>query len=182
MKALAALATITIAAAIGFAPATAAERTARLSDPAISGSSKNVTVVLRQVRKPDIAPVRQGDSLGLSRVERDDIRATVRGQIQALASRDAQEAFAYLAPVTKDFFADSNNFLQVLNRQMVPMMHAKRFLMAELEREATDAVQTVVLTGPRNHEWLAKFKVERQPDGSWRVKGCQMELVRGQRI
>lgn len=182
MKALAALATITIVAAIGFAPATATDRTAKLSDPAISGTSKNVTVVLRQVRKPDMAPVVNLDRLGLSRVEREDIRATVRGQIQALVSRDAQQAFAYLAPVTKDYFADSKNFIQVLSRQMVPMMHAKRFLMAELEREATDAVQTVVLTGPHNHEWLAKFKVERQPDGTWRVKGCHIELAKGQRV
>ena len=81
-------------------------------------------------------------------------------------------------PARKDMLV----VLSTLNRQMIPMMHAKRFLMAELEREATDAVQTVVLTGPKNHEWLARFKVERQPDGSWRVKSCHMELAKGQRI
>ena len=182
MKALAALATITIVAAIGFAPTTAAERTARLTDPAATGSGRNVTVALRQQRAPDPESVRSIHGLGLSEVERDHIRATVRAQIQALASRNADQAFSYLAPVTKDFFSDSDNFLQTLNRQMIPMMYAKRFLMAELEREALDAVQTVVLTGPKNHEWLARFKVERQPDGSWRVKSCHMELAQGQRI
>lgn len=184
MKALAALATITIVAAIGFVPTTAAERTARLTDPAATGLGTNVTIALRQPRalEHESESVRSLHGLGLSEVERDHIRAAVRGQIQALASRDAEQAFSYLAPVTKDFFSDSNNFLSTLNRQMIPMMHAKRFLMAELEREATDAVQTVLLTGPKNHEWLARFKVERQPDGSWRVKSCHMELAKGQRI
>ena len=182
MKALAALATITIVAATGVVLATAAERTARLTDPAVTSPGKNVTVALRQPRAPDPVSVRSLNSLGLSEVERNHIRAAVRGQIHALASRDADQAFSYLAPGTKDFFSDPTNFLQTLNRQMIPMMHAKRFLMAELEREALDAVQTVVLTGPKNNEWLARFKVERQPDGSWRVKSCHMELAKGQRI
>jgi hypothetical protein len=182
MKALAALATITIVAATGVVLATAAERTARLTDPAITSPGRNVTVALRQPRAPDPVSVRSLNALGLSRVERGHIHAAVRGQIHALASRDAEQAFSYLAPGTKDFFSDSNNFIGTLSRQMVPMMHAKRFLMAGLEREALDAVQTVVLTGPKNHEWLARFKVQRQPDGSWRVKSCHMELVKGQRI
>jgi len=180
MKIHAALATIMIAAAIGGTPANAAEKTARLSDPATTGTVYERAGILKETRLGgDDSALSKRDS-GLSGVERGDIQAAVRGQIQALASRDADQAFSFLAPLTQQFFVDAPTFLTTLNQKIIPVMYAKRFALTGLEREAGDAVQHVVFTGPKNHEWLARFKVERQPDGGWLVKGCHVELARGQ--
>jgi hypothetical protein len=180
MKIHAALATIIIAAAIGPLPANAADKTARLSDPATTGTVYDRTGVLQEARLGDDASALSQRDSGLSGVERGDIQAAVRGQIQALATRNADAAFSFLSPLAQQFFVDPPTFLTTLNRQMIPVMYAKRFALTGLEREAGDAVQHVVFTGPKNHEWVARFKVERQPDGAWLVKGCHVELARGQ--
>jgi len=181
MKTHAALATIMIAAAIGVAPANAAERTASLIAPASPGSSYTGADVIRQARlsAPDVSAFRRG---GFSALERERVEAAVRTEIAALAARDADRAYALLAPAARTFFTDAPTFLNTLNQQMIPVMYAKRFTLIGLEREAGDAVQHVIFTGPKNHEWLARFRLQRQSDGSWLVRGCQVEFAQGQQI
>lgn len=180
MKTQAALATIIIAAAIGIMPANAAEKTARLTVPAAPEALAARVGVFREIalRMPDAEA--EARNAGLSGVERDAIRSVVRNQINALAARDAERAYSHLSPLTKGFFQDASTFLATLNQQMIPMMYAKDFALIALEREATDAVQHVIFTGPNNREWLARFKVERQSDGAWQIKSCQVELALGQ--
>lgn len=176
MKTQAALATIMIAAAIGVSPANAAERMANLMTPAAPDAVREHTGIVKEARLS--VPSRK--AVGWSELERQQIETVVRGQIHALSKRKADQAYALLAPIAQRFFIDAPTFLSTLNQQMIPVMYAKEFVMTGLDREADDAIQHVVFTGPKNHEWLARFKVERQPDGAWLVKGCQVELAHGQ--
>ena len=158
--------------------ASATEKTAKLTDPATTGAAvQTAPRDLVEVRAPAALP----DRLGLSALERDGIRAAVRGQIRALAAHDAEDAFSYLTPLIKDHFASAGRFLQTVSRDLAPVVKARQFALTGLEREASDAIQHVVFTGPAGGEWLARFKLARQPDGRWRIKSCHVEAAEGHR-
>ena len=175
MKFLAVIATLAITVAVGTTGAQAAERTARLDDPALTGQAG---IALGKAREMVSLPPRVGRT-GLSTLEIDRIRASIRGHLRAATARDAKRLYETLTPVIKDYYRDSNTFLRVLMTQLKPLANAKNFSFARIEREADDAVQSVILTGPKGHEWLAKFKLQRQSDGAWGIMGCQIEALQG---
>ena len=175
MKFLAALATLAITVVIGTADAQAAERTAKLDDPALSGQAR---IAPGGALEKASLPARVGRT-GLSTLEIDRIRASIRGHLHAATARDAQRLYDTLTPVIKDYYSNSNTFLNVLTTQLKPLANAKNFSFARIEREANDAVQSVILTGPKGREWLAKFKLQRQSDGVWAIMGCQVEALQG---
>lgn len=175
MKFLAALATLAITVAIGTADAQAAERTAKLDDPALTGQAG---IAPGGAREKVSLPASVGRT-GLSTLEIDRIRSSIRGHLHAATARDAERLFDTLTPVIKDYYGNSNAFLSILTKQLEPLANAKNFSFTSIEREANDAVQSVILTGPKGHEWLATFKLQRQSDGVWAIRGCQVEAFQG---
>lgn len=184
MKGLTALVTaLGLAAIIGANDAGAADRTARLNDPATTGPTETIErIAPREGRLEKTAVPLPARPLGLSDIEQNGIREAIRGQIRALAARDAKGAFAYLAPSTKSYFADAGTFLGTLMTQIQPLANASKYTFAHIDRLATDAVQDVVVAGPKGGEWLARFTLERQPDGSWGIKSCKVEPLVGKPI
>lgn len=183
MKALAALATLGLAVAICASDADAEDKTARLTDPATPGALTREARLPPVERRLDADPSRTIPStIGLSDVELNGIRAAIRGQLVALAARDADKAFSYLAPGIQDFFAKPAAFLRKLTADLKPLANATGYAFADIEREATDAIQSVVLADGSGQEWLARFTMERQPDGRWGIKRCIVEPSTGNRI
>jgi hypothetical protein len=183
MKVLAALAVAGLMVVTGAVDAGAADQTARLDDPATTGAIPGVPSdgVPREGRLDAAVPA-PARPLGLSEIEITGIRDAIRGQIMALAERDAQRAWSYLAPSTKDYFDQPAIFLRILTAQMKPLAGTSQYAFSAMDREATDAIQDVVLTDPQGREWLARFTLERQPDGSWGIKTCKVEPIVGSRI
>lgn len=111
-------------------------------------------------------------AIGLSGPEVDGIRYAIRGQIRALTARDTEAAFGHLTPLIQDYFADAATFEKSLAKNAWPILAVQDFTFVEIEREATDAVQHVLLTDTQGHKWKATFRLERQPDGRWAIKSC----------
>ncbi len=164
---------LVVAATAAIGAASAQERTAKLSDPALS--AQNAEPAARETQTPPSASA----TSYFSSVEVEAIRAAVRGEIHALAARDAHSAFAYLAPTSQSYYADAKRFLNALKASMPPLLAIESFAMAETERDSVNAVQTVVLTSTDGSQWLARFTVERQPDGGWGIKRCLVEAAAG---
>jgi len=182
MKVLAALTGIGLILAIGATDANAQDRTARLDDPATTGPGQERTVIPREGRIETARKSGPARPLGLSDVEINGIREAIRGQLLALGQRDADRAWSYLAPSTKDYFTDPATFMRALSLHMQPLAAPDRYAFSDMDREATDAIQDVVLADLQGREWLARFTMERQPDGSWGIKTCKVEPVSGNRI
>ena len=133
MKSLTVLAFLVSAAALA-APGFAGDsELATLSEPTISGPAGQVEP--RQPLEDTTPTTTLAKPTYFSTVEIERIREAVRGQIQALASRDADAAFGYLAPSAQDYYTTPRAFLGTLARDMAPVMTAQRFALAEVERE-----------------------------------------------
>lgn len=177
MKALAALATMALTVAIGTADAQATDKTAKLSDPATSGQAP--AAPLGALEKASL-PATVGRT-GLSHTELDRIRTSIREHIHAVTARKAGVAYETLTPAIKDYYSDSKTFLNILTTQLQPIANAKSFAFTNIEREATDAIQSVLVTDPQGGEWIARFRLQRQGDGRWAIMGCQVEAAEGHR-
>lgn len=182
MNVLTAFVALGLAVAIGASDVHAADRTARLTDPATTGPGQSERAIPREGRLEKAALAATARPLGLSEIEQLGIRTAIRGQIKALAARDAKGAFSYLAPATKDYFSEPSAFLGTLMAQIRPLANVSDFAFSDIEREATDAIQNVVVADAQGRQWLARFTLERQSDGRWGIKMCKVEPLTGNRI
>ena len=107
------------------------------------------------------------------------VRAVVEAQLKALAVDDAKAAFRFASPKIREAFGSPDNFLAMV-RQGYPVVYrpaSVAFLKAE--KDAEGIVQAVHLTDADGTLWLAVYHLERQPDRSWRIGGCQVVPTEG---
>jgi hypothetical protein len=117
---------------------------------------------------------------GFSSREKRSIENAVRMQIRAYAARDAEQAFAKLAPSTQRFFGEPDRFLRSLAQEMPTVLDTRRFAFLGVEQIGRRIVQQVLITDSTEHEWLAEFQVEQLQSGDWRIKGCILQSTPGQ--
>lgn len=175
MKVLAAVATLAMAAAIGANAPQAAEKTARLYDPATPG-------------KEQVSPPRESENAmrapainrtGLSTMELDRIRTAIRDHVRAVASKHPERLFNTLSPVIQEHYGTSDSFLKALQTDLVPLTQVRSYAFGPIAREAQDALQTVIFADTAGREWEAEFRLQRQGDGRWVIHGCLVQPVAG---
>lgn len=115
-------------------------------------------------------------------VDAEAARAVVSAQLAAFASDDAKRAFSYAAPSIRAMFGTPERFLAMV-RSGYPVVYrgAGATFLVPLRVDA-DLVQGVHLTDPAGELWLATYRLERQPDGSWRIAGCDVRRATGKMV
>lgn len=112
--------------------------------------------------------------------DRAAIERVIRGQIGAFQRDDAPGAFAYAAPGTQERFGDASAFLDLVRRAYQPVYHPRAIDFTSLATEDGALVQSVELIGPDGAAYTARYTMEREADGSWRIVAC--ELLASQRL
>jgi len=141
------------------------------------GPTSNVTIV---PKTSDAKKSEAGPAYGAYPSSRQAVESTVREQLMALAKGDAELAFENLSPQTQRYFAEPHRFLNSVATDAPPIVKTKSFSFVGLEQNGFGATQQVMLTDEDGRSWLAKFEVEQQLAGDWRVKSCVVEAVPGQ--
>ena len=109
-------------------------------------------------------------------------RAIVSAQLQAFASDDAKRAFSYAAPSIRAMFGTPERFLEMVRAGYPAVYRAAGVTFLIPVRVEGDLVQGVHLTDADGALWLATYRLERQPDGSWRIAGCDVQPATGKMI
>ena len=117
---------------------------------------------------------------GFSIGEKRNIEQAIRTQIRAYAARNAEQAFAQLAPSTQRFFDQPDRFFRAIAQDVPTMLDTRRFAFLGVERKGNRIVQQVLITDSTEREWLAEFELEQQRTGDWRIKGCAIRGTPGQ--
>jgi hypothetical protein len=117
---------------------------------------------------------------GFSAGEKRNIEGAVRAQIRAYVARDADSAFATLAPSTQRFFGRPDKFLRSIAQEVPAMLDTKRFAFLGLEQAGNRVLQQVLITDSNGHEWLAEFQLEQLDGPDWRIRGCILQSTPGQ--
>ena len=123
--------------------------------------------------------VAQAHAAPLTAADEKSVRATVQGQLSALAKDDARKAFSFAAPNVREAVGTAPRFLAMV-RQNYPAIYrpaSTAFLKPEGQGDAV--IQRVQMQDADDNAWLAIYSLQRQKDKTWRITGCKVVPNKG---
>lgn len=108
------------------------------------------------------------------------VRAVIEAQLDAFRRDDAPRAFSYATDGIRENFGSPERFMAMV-RSSYPVVYRPRSVEFQpaLVIEGT-VVQPVRMTDSEGRGWIAVYPMQRQPDGTWRIDGCQLGKLAGQ--
>ncbi len=119
-------------------------------------------------------------STAISQADTQGARAAIQAQLKAFAADDAKRAFALASPQLRQMFGTPENFIAMVRRGYPVVYRPASVAFLKPERDGEALVQAVHMTDADGVLWLALYHLERQPDKSWRISGCQVVEAKGQ--
>ena len=102
------------------------------------------------------------------------VREVIEAQLDAFRRDDAQRAFSYAAPGIRQMFGTAENFIQMVRTSYAVVYRPRTVQFERFEVVDDEVFQPVRMTDAQGQAWLALYAMERQPDGTWRINGCQL--------
>jgi hypothetical protein len=122
----------------------------------------------------------QGAAHAADEAGREAARATVARQIEAFRTDDAATAYAQAAPAIQGMFPSPDTFLAMVRKGYAAVYRARTFRVDRVEDVGTNGVALgATVQDEAGADWLALYTLEKQPDGAWRITGCQLTKAPG---
>lgn len=115
-----------------------------------------------------------GQTHAQSEADRSAIQGVISHQLQAFQRDDADTAFADASPGIQAQFGTPENFLAMVERGYPPVYRPRQRSFGELHSEDGELIQDVDIIATDGSLWRALYAMEQQPDGSWKISGCQL--------
>lgn len=110
------------------------------------------------------------------------IKTVIRSQLAAFPKGDAEAAFGFASPKIQRLFGDAANFMQMVRQQYATIYDAKQVFFQEILIGPAGPVQPVSIIDSRGRSVIARYQMQRQTDGSWRINGVTVLPVKSQGI
>ena len=111
---------------------------------------------------------------------REAARAAVARQIEAFRVDDAATAYAQAAPAIQMMFPSPDSFLAMVRQGYAAVYRARSYSVDRVEDVGANGVALgVTLRDEAGADWMALYSLEKQPDGAWRITGCQLKKAQG---
>lgn len=110
----------------------------------------------------------------LSFADRIAIRQVVSAQLAALRHDDATLAFSYASPAIRQRFGTADNFLNMVRVAYPSVYRPRDMQFRQIEATEEGPVQQVFFIAPNSEPLLGLYYMEKEPDGSWKINGCQL--------
>ena len=107
------------------------------------------------------------------------VRMVVEAQLAAFAADDAKRAFSYAAPAIREMFGTADQFMAMVRAGYPAIYRPSAVIFLQPEWIQGQLVQGVQLTDASGALWLAVYQLDRQPDKTWRISGCQVQPSAG---
>jgi len=115
----------------------------------------------------------------VSAVDTKAIRAVVGAQLDAFAADDAKKAFSLAAPSIRAMFETPEKFVAMVRAGYPVVYRPASVTFLQPLWVQRQLVLGVRLTDADGGQWLATYSLERQPDKSWRISGCDVQPASG---
>ena len=110
----------------------------------------------------------------VSPADRAAIRNVILQQMEAFKGEDGPAAFAFASPDIQAMFGDANRFMSMVRSQYRPVYRSAEVDFSNLIWEPAGLSQWVRIMDVEGREHWAVYLMEKQPDGTWRIDGCQL--------
>jgi hypothetical protein len=115
---------------------------------------------------------------GLARAEESadapGIRSVIDSQIRAFQADDGATAYSFAAPQIRRMFPSADVFMAMVKNGYQPVYRPKSVAYGRLKEIPGGYAQEVFLVGPDGESYTALYRLERQPDGAWKISACQI--------
>jgi hypothetical protein len=104
--------------------------------------------------------------------DRQAIEQVITGQIDAFRHDDEPGAFGYASPGIQFMFGNAERFMSMVRQGYQPVYRPRSVAFGDLLVVDGNLVQEVAVIGPDGLPHLARYVMEHEPDGTWRIDGC----------
>lgn len=98
----------------------------------------------------------------------------IERQIAAFARDDADAAFAFASPDIRRSFMTAERFMAMVRNAFQPVYRPRSYSFEEPAIVEGVPIQPVRVIGPDGRGVVALYRMEKQPDGSWRIAGVTL--------
>lgn len=102
------------------------------------------------------------------------ITDVIEGQIAAFANDDGDSAFAFASPDIRRRLGTAERFMTMVRSGFQPVYRPRSYSFGDPAFIDGIPVQPVRVIGPDGRGVVALYRMERQPDGSWRIAGVTL--------
>ena len=110
----------------------------------------------------------------LPEADRQAIRRTIENQLEAFRRDDGAAAFSYASPEIQRQFRTPEAFRHMVRHGYPQVYRAAEVDFRDLVTAEGAPMQAVLVVGPDGGTAMALYRMQKQPDGSWRIDGCAL--------
>jgi hypothetical protein len=115
-----------------------------------------------------------GAASAQSDVDRASVQDTIERQLNAFLADDAATAYSFAAPNITARFPTDAIFMDMVRQGYRPVYRPRSWSFGPTRENAGPIEQIVHLVDAEGVQWVARYTLERQPDGSWKITGCYL--------
>jgi hypothetical protein len=123
----------------------------------------------------------QSQTRAISEADAQSIRTVIEAQLAAFSADDAQAAFSFASDGIRKTFSTAENFLAMVKASYPVVYRPASVLFLDPEKVADEIMQGVEMSDDTDRLWLAIYRMQRQPDNTWRIDGCVLKSLPGSR-
>jgi hypothetical protein len=105
------------------------------------------------------------------------IRSVIEAQITAFQRDDDVAAFSFASPAIQGIFGTPTQFMAMVRSGYQPVYRPHDIRFREPRTTPGGWSQPVLVVGPDGRSYLALYEMQLQPDGVWKINGCQLVLL-----
>jgi len=103
--------------------------------------------------------------------------AVIEGQIEAFSRNDGDAAFAFASPDIQGMFGNPDRFMEMVRAGFAPVYRPRSYAFEPTVVADGLPAQPVRVIGPDGRGVIALYRMEEQPDGSWRIAGVTLHPI-----
>lgn len=128
-----------------------------------------------------LTPPAHADSLDSS--DKAAITAVIEDQLKAFARDDGPAAYAHAAPIVTSVFPTVEGFMAMVKGGYAPIYRNSSHSFEDLTTDSLGRpAQRVQLRGMDGKTYEARYSMEKQPDGTWKIAGVSMLALPGTEV
>ncbi|MCX5521066.1 DUF4864 domain-containing protein [Kaistia defluvii] len=102
------------------------------------------------------------------------LKQLVQDQLAAFQRDDGAAAYDLAAPGIRKMFPSPDIFIGMVKQAYPPIYRPQSLAYGKVTDSPIGLVQKVYVTGPDGRNWVALYRFEKQPDGTWKIAGCSL--------
>lgn len=109
----------------------------------------------------------------VSEADAAEFQRIITGQFNAFNVDDGAAAYGFASPSIQRIFPTPEIFMSMVRQSYAPVYRRQSYAFGRIGDEmGGQPTQHVTIIDANGKAWTAFYAMERQPDGSWKIKGC----------